>query len=561
MATALLPWEERALRSHLECVSAGKKNLSHDQLVDLLLFALPHTYSRLNRNLLTQRVAKIIPLPCRRQDAIDEPTPVSNKRPKIGDPRTVNSQNEVSAYSSAEVDSSGSGGRINRSDELGDGWRGVSEKHNRPMFRDFWGMSSVIHELQRKVVAPLHQFKLLRHLGVEPATRILLHGPPRCGKTTLARAVANEAGLQLFELSAARFVSGVSGAAEETIRKLFSTAYMKAPSIVFIDDIDAISSITESLHKEIEHRLVNELMVCMDEPCGLIKPVDCDADGKSGYVLVIGATNRPDALDTALRRLFDHEIALGAPNRLDILSALTRNLKLEVGFDPAKLARCTIGFVAQDLVALAKKAGMIAVDRITGKRISKYYKEHKVGVQLEDCYMQPFYDEELENLSITMEDFLEAAKMVWPSSRLEGFSTTPNANWDDVGGLRLLKLEFERHIVKRIKFPEVYEDLRVHTPTTFFLFGSFGCGKTLIVEALANEAGANFLHIKGPRLSKYGDQIELVVHIIFNYARAHCPCILFFDELEAIIPGGAEGRLRDFVKLVIKLNRDQNLAQ
>ncbi|XP_041995649.1 cell division control protein 48 homolog C-like [Salvia splendens] len=343
------------------------------------------------------------------------------------------------------------------------GGRSESEKHNRPIFRDFSGITSVIDKLKQEVVRPLHQLKLLRHLGVEPASRILLHGPPKCGKTMLARAVANEARLPLFEISVAQLMR--SGAAEEKIQRLFSTAYMRAPSVVLIDEIDAMTSVKKSTLKEVEYRIVDQLMAFMDgrdRPSG---PVNDDVSFESsnstpGYVLVIGATNRPDTLDTVLRRLFDREFYLGVPDeceRFDIMSALTRNLKVEVGFDPLKLARATMGYVAGDLVALAKKAGMLAVHSIMGKRNSEYLKEPRLMVEDEECYTQPFCDEELENLSITMKHFVQAGKMVQPSAIMKDFFTTLYAKWDDVGGLEALKLEFVRRVVKAIKYPRVYE--------------------------------------------------------------------------------------------------------
>ena len=205
-----------------------------------------------------------------------------------------------------------------------------------------------------------------------------------------------------------------SGAAEEKIGRLFLTAYMRAPSVVFIDEIDAMTSVKKRTLKEVEYRIVDQLMAFMDGRDRPTGPVNDDVSFESsnstpGYVLVIGATNRPDALDTALRRLFDREFALGVPDeceRFDILSALTRNLKVEVGFDPRKLARSTMGYVAGDLVALAKRAGMLAVHSIMGNGNSEYLKEPRHMVEHEEYYTQPFYDEELENFSITMNHFV-----------------------------------------------------------------------------------------------------------------------------------------------------------
>ncbi|GMP40530.1 hypothetical protein CsSME_00010947 [Camellia sinensis var. sinensis] len=322
---------------------------------------------------------------------------------------------------------------------------------------------------------------------------ILLHGPPGCGKTKLAHAIANETGVPFYKISATELVSGVSGASEENIRELFAKAYRTAPSIVFIDEIDAIASKRENLQREMERRIVTQLMTCMDESHRLVQPADVDPNAESsnirpGYVLVIGATNRPDAVDPALRRpgRFDREIVLGVPDenaRVQILSVLTRNLRLEGAFDLLKIARSTPGFVGADLAALANKAGNLAMKRIIDRRKSQQSRE-PTDEDTEDWWRLPWLPEEMENLSITMADF-------------EGFG--------------------------------------VDLETGFLLYGPPGCGKTLIAKAVANEAGANFIHIKGPELlNKYVGESELAVRTIFSRARTCSPCILFFDEVDAL---------------------------
>ncbi|KAL7148302.1 hypothetical protein ABFS83_06G169100 [Erythranthe nasuta] len=422
-----------------------------------------------------------------------------------------------------------------------------------PMFKDLGGMCRVIEELKMEVIVPLYHPHLPRRLGVKPMAGILLHGPPGCGKTKLAHAIANETGIPFYKISATELVSGVSGASEENIRDLFSKAYRTAPSIVFIDEIDAIASKRENLQREMERRIVTQLMTCMDESNRLVKPVDDDADSENsgsrpGYVLVIGATNRPDAVDSALRRpgRFDREIVLGVPDetaRIEILSVLTHNLKVEGAFDLGKIARATPGFVGADLAALANKAGNLAMKRIIDERKAEFFKESTKKDGSEDWWRQPWSDEEMEKLSITMNDFEEAAKMVQPSSRREGFSAIPTEKWDDVGGLSLLRQEFDSYIVRRVKFPEEYEEFGVNLETGFLLYGPPGCGKTLIAKAVANEAGANFIHIKGPELlNKYVGESELAVRTIFNRARTCSPCILFFDEVDALTTKrGTEG--------------------
>ncbi|XP_027158788.1 cell division control protein 48 homolog C [Coffea eugenioides] len=432
----------------------------------------------------------------------------------------------------------GGGGENNDSDNGGAGVKG-------PKFKDLGGMSRVVEELKMEVIVPLYHPHLPQHLGVRPMAGILLHGPPGCGKTKLAHAIANETGVPFYKISATELVSGISGASEENIRELFSKAYRTAPSIVFIDEIDAIASKRENLQREMERRIVTQLMTCMDESYRIVKPADGNADSENsdarpGYVLVIGATNRPDAVDSALRRpgRFDREIVLGVPDekaRVEILSVLTSNLKVEGSFDLLKIARATPGFVGADLAALTNKAGNLAMKRIIDHRKDELSKENVDGEYAEEWWKHPWSLEEMEKLSITMADFEGAAKMVQPSSRREGFSAIPNVKWEDVGGLHLLRQEFDRYIVRRIKFPEEYEDFGVDLETGFLLYGPPGCGKTLIAKAVANEAGANFIHIKGPELlNKYVGESELAVRTVFSRARTCSPCILFFDEVDAL---------------------------
>ncbi|OVA14484.1 AAA+ ATPase domain [Macleaya cordata] len=410
-----------------------------------------------------------------------------------------------------------------------------------PRFKDLGGLKGVLDELIMELIVPLYHPELPRWLGVKPLAGILLHGPPGCGKTKLAHAIANETGVPFYKISATEVVSGVSGASEENIRDLFSKAYRTAPSIIFIDEIDAIASKRENLQREMEKRIVTQLLTCMDESYQILGSTDADSGSatsgqKPGYVLVIGATNRPDAVDPALRRpgRFDREIALGVPDekaRAEILSVLACKLRLEkdCAFDLAKIARSTAGFVGADLAALVNKAGNLAMKRIIDSRKSNN------GESNEDWWRQPWEPEEMEGLSISMTDFEEAVKLVQPSSRREGFSAIPNVKWEDVGGLDFLRKEFDRYIVSRIKDPEEYEEFGVDLEQGFLLYGPPGCGKTLIAKAIANEAGANFIHIKGPELlNKYVGESELAVRTIFSRARTCSPCILFFDEIDAL---------------------------
>uniref|UniRef100_A0A2P2IVI7 Cell division control protein 48 homolog C-like n=1 Tax=Rhizophora mucronata TaxID=61149 RepID=A0A2P2IVI7_RHIMU len=411
-----------------------------------------------------------------------------------------------------------------------------------PWFRDLGGMAAVLEELVVEVLVPLCHPHLPRRLGVNPISGVLLHGPPGCGKTKLAHALANETGIPFYKISATEVVSGVSGASEENIRDLFSKAHRTAPSIIFIDEIDVIASKRENLQREMERRIVTQLMTCMDEFYRLAQPSHANSDSESsdqrlGCVLVIGATNRPDAIDPALRRpgRFDREIRLGVPDenaRKEILSVLTQKCTLEGSIDILQIARSTPGFVGADLAALVNKAGNVAMRRILSQRKSELCRESKGKELDEEWYKVPWLPEEIEKLAITMVDFEEAAKLVQPSSKREGFSAVPNVRWEDVGGLDNIRKELDIHIVGCIMHPEYYEKFGLKLETGILLYGPPGCGKTLIAKAVAREAGANFIYIKGPEiLDKYVGESELAVRTLFNRARACSPCILFFDEV------------------------------
>ncbi|XP_078154132.1 cell division control protein 48 homolog C-like [Carex rostrata] len=444
---------------------------------------------------------------------------------------------------------------------VGEGYSGNSGGHERkvaPRFEDLGGMTEVIEELRMEVIVPLLHPQLPRHLGVKPLSGLLLHGPPGCGKTTLAHAIANETGVPFYQISAPEVVSGVPGASEKNIRSLFDKAYRTAPSIVFIDEIDAIGSKRENLQKGMEQRIVTQLITCMDKFHRVVKDQkpDLSQDKSPGYVLVIGATNRPDAVDEALRRAgkFNKEIALRVPDeaaRAEILSMLTQGVRLEGNFDLIKIAKSTPGFVGADLKSLVEKAGNLAMKRIIYKR--------KSSLNLQDWWTPSWDETEMESLSITMADYEDAAKMVQPSLRREGFSSIPNVTWNDVGGLSSIKNVFNNCIIQRIKIPEIYKKMKSKFEAGVLLFGPPGCGKTLIAQAVANEAGANFIHIKGPELlNKYVGESESLVRKLFARARTNSPCIIFFDEIDALTTKrGTEGGLvvdRVVNQLLIELN-------
>ncbi|KAL4567012.1 hypothetical protein LXL04_022582 [Taraxacum kok-saghyz] len=393
-----------------------------------------------------------------------------------------------------------------------------------------FGDLPVVKKFQKIILYYIHSYFL--SLGLEELSRrllalILLHGPPGCGKTTLVHALANEAGFPLHAISATELVSGISGDAfmfysnfilpyvhqKRTYESYFSKAYRKTPSIVFIDENDVIGSKRDNVQKPMETRMVTHLMKCME---------------------LTPRLKKPDALDPGIRRTgrFDHEIHLGVPDenaRFQILKVVTRDLTLEGDIDLMKIARMTPRFVAADLKGLVNEAVIIVYKRIFDERELELSKENV------DWHRKEFTVEELKNCSFKMSDLELAAKRVECSSKREGFSSIPNVKWEDVGGLDKLRREFDRYIIRRIKYPNQYEKYGVNLETGFLLYGPPGCGKTLIAKAVANEAGANFIHIKGPELlNKFVGESELAVRTIFSRARTCSPCILFFDEVDAL---------------------------
>ncbi len=383
-------------------------------------------------------------------------------------------------------------------------------------YEDVGGLKEEIQKIREMVELPLKHPEIFARLGIEPPKGVLLYGPPGCGKTLLARAVANESDAYFISISGPEVVSKWVGEAEKRIREIFEEAEKNAPAIIFIDELDAIAPKREEATGEVERRMVSQLLTCMD---GL---------KKRGRVIVIGATNRPNALDPALRRpgRFDREIEIGVPDRdgrLEILKIHTRNMPLAKDVDLGKLADITYGFVGADLEALCKEAAMNVL--------------RKVLPELRKIGEGPVPKEILEKLVVTMDDFKEALKVVRPSAMREVLVEIPKVKWEDVGGLEEVKQKLKEAVEWPLKFPEVYSRMGIRPPKGILLYGPSGCGKTLLAKAVATESQANFISVRGPELfSKWFGESEKAVREIFRKARQVAPCIICFDEIDAIAP-------------------------
>lgn len=410
---------------------------------------------------------------------------------------------------------------------------------------DLGGADSVIRQLEDLLVLPLLRPGIYANSRIQPPRGILLHGPPGCGKTMIANAFAAEMGIPFIAISAPSIVSGMSGESEKALRDHFEEAKKMAPCIIFIDEIDAITPKRESAQREMEKRIVAQLLTCMDD-LALEK-----TGGKA--IIVLAATNRPDSLDPALRRggRFDKEINLGVPNeavREQILRALTRNMKLAHGFDYPRLAKATPGFVGADLNDLVSTAGAFAIKKFldTMKHESNDMEIDTQDIEASDTVLEfrrlvkrakePTEMDDPE-IPITEEDFLTALPTIQPSSKREGFATIPDTTWADIGALRPIREELLTAIVDPIRSPEKYARVGITAPTGVLLWGPPGCGKTLLAKAVANESRANFISVKGPELlNKYVGESERAVRQVFVRARSSIPCVIFFDELDALVP-------------------------
>ena len=387
---------------------------------------------------------------------------------------------------------------------------GVSDVH----YEDIGGLGRELEMVREMIELPLRHPELFERLGIEPPKGVLLYGPPGTGKTLIAKAVANEVDAHFITLSGPEIMSKYYGESEGKLREVFEEAQENAPTILFIDEIDSIAPRREETKGEVERRVVAQLLSLMD---GL---------KARGQVIVIAATNIPDAIDPALRRggRFDREIEIGIPDkkgRMEIFQVHTRGVPLAEDVNLEQYADTSHGFVGADIALLVKEAAMHALRKI----IPKIDLEEEIPGEL------------LEDLRVTSDDFDQAKRHVEPSAMREVLVEIPSVRWKDVGGLDDVKSELQEAVEWPLKYPDVFEKLKTSPPKGILLFGPPGTGKTLLAKAVANESQVNFISVKGPELlSKWVGESEKGVREIFRKARQASPSIIFFDEVDALVP-------------------------
>ena len=382
-------------------------------------------------------------------------------------------------------------------------------------YEEVGGLDREIQRVREMVELPLRHPSIFKHLGIDPPKGVLLRGPPGCGKTLLAKAVANESEAYFISINGPEIMSKFYGESEKKLRKIFIEAEEKSPSIIFIDEIDAIAPKRETVTGEVERRVVAQLLALMD---GL---------HSRGRVIVIGATNRPNSLDPALRRpgRFDREIEIKVPNekgRREVFQIHTRSMPLDKKISLKEYANITHGFVGADISAVCREAAMSALRRYLPQ------------IDLDSELIDP---ELLEQIEVTKNDFEEALKEVMPSGIREVFVEIPNVNWDEIGGLEDLKQKLIESVDWPLSHPKIFKRMGINPPRGILLYGPPGCGKTLLARAVATETKANFISIKGPELlSKYVGESEKAIREVFRKAKMAAPCIIFFDEFDSIAP-------------------------
>ena len=404
--------------------------------------------------------------------------------------------------------------------KLGSLTKAVDASVPRITYDELGGLKSEVQKIREIIELPMRHPELFEKIGVEAPKGVLLYGPPGTGKTLLAKAVAGETNAHFISISGPEIMGKHYGESEERIREIFTQAEENSPSIVFIDEIDSIAPKRDEVSGELEKRIVSQLLTLMD---GM---------KSRGNVVVIAATNRPDSIDPALRRpgRFDREIEIGIPDdegRFDILSIHTRGMPIDEKVDLKQISKTTHGFVGADLEILSKEAAMKSLRRILPEID---YDEEKISSEI------------LEKIQITSDDFRDALKEVSPSALREVQVQVPNVSWDDVGGLENLKEELKEAVEWPIKYKDAYDYVNVESPKGILLDGPPGTGKTLIAKALAKMTDSNFISIKGPELlSKWVGESERGIREIFRKARQAAPCIIFLDEVDALVPRRGSG--------------------
>jgi len=385
----------------------------------------------------------------------------------------------------------------------------------RTTYEDIGGLREEMQRIREMVELPLRHPEIFQRLGIEPPKGVLLHGPPGCGKTLLARAVANESEANFFSINGPEIMSKFYGESEARLREMFQQAQQNSPSIIFIDELDAIAPKREEVTGEVERRVVAQLLALMDGLAG------------RGNVIVIGATNRPGALDPALRRpgRFDREIEIGVPDkqgRHEILQIHTRGMPLAKDVDMKKLYEMTHGYTGADLAALGRETAM--------KALRRYLPE----INLEEERIPPSV---LEKMEVKMEDFLNAYKEITPTAMREVYIEVPAVRWDQIGGLEEVKQDLMEAVEWPLKSPEVFKRMGIRPPKGILLYGPPGCGKTLLARAVATESEANFITIKGPEVfSKWVGESEKAIREVFRKGRMAAPSVIFFDEFDSLVP-------------------------
>jgi len=394
--------------------------------------------------------------------------------------------------------------------------KGIEVEGPQVSYEDIGGLHEEILRVREMIELPLKHQELFDRLGIDPPKGVLLHGPPGTGKTLIAKAVANESGASFYTINGPEIMSKYYGQSEENLRKIFEEAEKNAPSIIFIDEIDAIASKRSEVHGEVEKRVVSQMLTLMDGLKG------------RGKLIVIAATNIPDQIDPALRRpgRFDREIRIDAPDRngrKEILQIHTRGMPLAKNKEEAlnELAEITYGYVGADLAALAREAAMNTLRR------------YLPNIDLE----KPIPVEVLEEMEVTLDDFKDAHRGIEPSAMREFFVEVPKVSWKDVGGLEQAKQYLQEAVEWPLVKPDVFNKMGINAPRGVLLYGPPGTGKTLLAKAVAHESKANFISIKGPEvMSKWVGESEKAVRELFKKARQVAPTIVFLDELDSIAP-------------------------